>query len=143
MLIVLFVVLGCSRGPPAPSPVDPRNDACASCRMLVSDPRTAAQLVSPGEEPLFFDDLGCLRRYLREHPPRRGAVAYVADHHTGRWVPAQEAVYVLQPAASTPMGSHLLGYGSASSRDSDPVAHGGRPVPVGEILGEASAEAAR
>jgi copper chaperone NosL len=111
--------------------------------MLVSDPRTAAQLVAPGEEPLFFDDLGCLGRYLREHPPRRGAMVYVADHRTGKWVPAREAVYVLQPSASTPMGSHLLGYGSASSRDSDPVAQGGRSVRAADVLGESSPEAAR
>jgi len=111
--------------------------------MLVSDPRTAAQLVAPGEEPLFFDDLGCLGRYLREHPPRRGAMVYVADHRTGSWVPARQAVYVLQPAASTPMGSHLLGYGSATSRDADPVTRGGRSVPAGEVLGEAAAEATR
>ena len=143
ILVVPIVALACSRGPPAPSPVDPRNDACASCRMLVSDLRTAAQLVSPGEEPLFFDDLGCLGHYLREHPERRGAVAYVADHRTGRWVPAREAVYVLQPSASTPMGSHLLSFGSASSRDSDPAARGGRSVPAGEALGEPSPEATR
>jgi len=143
MLIVPIVALACSRGLPAPPPVDTRNDACASCRMLVSDPRTAAQLVAPGEETLFFDDLGCLGRYLREHPPRRGAMVYVADHRTGNWVPAKEALYVLQPSASTPMGSHLLGYGSAASRDSDPVARGSRSVPVGEVLGEAPPEAAR
>jgi copper chaperone NosL len=111
--------------------------------MLVSDPRTAAQLVAPGEDTLFFDDLGCLSRYLREHPTRRGAIAYVADHRTGKWVPAREAVYVLQPSASTPMGSHLLSYGSASSRDSDSAARGGRSVPLGEVLGEGSPEAAR
>lgn len=111
--------------------------------MLVSDPRTAAQLVSPGEEPLFFDDLGCLGRYLREHPVRPGARVYVADHRTGTWVAAREAVYVLQPSASTPMGSHLLAYGSASSRESDPVARGGRSVPAGDVLGEAAPEAAR
>ena len=111
--------------------------------MLVSDPHTAAQLVAPGEEPLFFDDLGCLGRYLREHPPRRGGVVYVADHRTGNWVPAGEAVYVLQPRASTPMGSHLLAYGNATSRDSDPAASGGRAVPVRDVLGEAPQEAAR
>jgi copper chaperone NosL len=111
--------------------------------MLVSDPHTAAQLVSPGEEPLFFDDLGCLGRYLRDHPKRRGSMVYVADHRTGKWVPAREAVYVLQPAASTPMGSHLLSYGSASSRDSDPAAQGGRPMPIGDVLGESSPEANR
>jgi copper chaperone NosL len=111
--------------------------------MLVSDPRTAAQLVAPGEEPLFFDDLGCLGRYLREHPPRRGAMVYVADHRTGEWVPAREALYVMQPAASTPMGSHLLGYGSASSRNADPVSRGAPSVPAGLVLGEPAAETAR
>jgi copper chaperone NosL len=143
LLLAVCVALACSRGPPGPSPVDPRNDSCASCRMLVSDPRTAAQLVAPGEEPLFFDDLGCLSRYLREHSPRRGAVAYVADHRTGSWVPAKEAVYLLQPAVSTPMGSHLLAYRDPSSRDADAASRGGRPVPSGEVFGEGLPEAAR
>jgi len=142
-LIVAAGVLACSRGPAPPSPVDPRNDSCASCRMMVSDPRTAAQLITPGDEPLFFDDLGCLTRYLREHTPRRGAVSYVADHRTGTWIPASEAVYVLQPAASTPMGSHVLAYRDAASRDADPVARGSRPLSVGEVLGEPVSRAAR
>ena len=142
-LMVAVGALACSRGPPPPSPVDPRNDSCASCRMMVSDPRTAAQLVIAGEEPLFFDDLGCLARYMREHTPRRGAMAYVADHRTGSWVPATEAVYVLQPAASTPMGSDLLAYRDLASRDADPVARGGRPLRFGEVFGEALPQAAR
>jgi len=144
--VVLLAVVGtlaCSRGPPAPAALDTRNDACASCRMLVSDPRTAAQLVAPGEEPLFFDDVGCLARYLREHPPRRASAAYVADHRSGAWVPAREASYVLQPAASTPMGSHLLAYRDPGSRDSDPAAAGGRPLALSEVFGEPPGEAAR
>jgi copper chaperone NosL len=111
--------------------------------MLVSDPRTAAQLVARGEEPLFFDDVGCLAAYLREHPPRPGAVAYVADHRTGAWVPANEASFVLQPRASTPMGSHVLAYRDPASRDADPIAKGGRPLPFSEVLGTARQEAAR
>jgi len=111
--------------------------------MLVSDPLTAAQLVAPGEEPLFFDDVGCLARYLREHPPRRGAVAYVADHRSGAWVPAREASYVLQPGASTPMGSHVLAYRDPGSRGSDPAATGGRSLEFREVFGEALREVAR
>jgi len=110
---------------------------------MVSDPRTAAQLVIAGEEPLFFDDLGCLARHLREHPPRRGAVAYVADHRTGSWIPASEAVYVLQPAASTPMGSHVLAHRDAASRDADPVSRGGQPLSFGAVFGESLPQAAR
>ncbi len=39
--------------------------------MAVSSARFASQIVAPGEEPRFFDDLGCLAAYLREHPARR------------------------------------------------------------------------
>jgi copper chaperone NosL len=133
----LVAVLACTRGPPTPAPLDTHNDACASCRMLVSDPRTAAQLVAPGEEPLFFDDVGCLARYLAEHPPRQGAVAYVADHRTRTWVPAVSATYTLQPSASTPMGSHVLAYQDATSRDADPPAKGGRSLTVRDLFGPA------
>ena len=41
-----LVLLTACGGPPAHVEVDPRNDACAWCRMGVSDLRTAAQLVT-------------------------------------------------------------------------------------------------
>jgi len=56
-----LALTACTRGPAHPGTLDTRNDACAHCRMAVSDPRFAAQLAAPGEEPRFFDDLGCLR----------------------------------------------------------------------------------
>ncbi len=34
-------------------------DACEQCRMALSTPRYAAQLVGPGARVSFFDDLGC------------------------------------------------------------------------------------
>jgi copper chaperone NosL len=132
---LLLATLACSRSPPGPSPLDPRNDSCAQCRMLVSDARTASQLVAPGEEPLFFDDVGCLARYLADHPAHPGAVAFVADHRTRAWARASDAVYTLQPSLPTPMGSHLLAHRDGASRDADPVAAGGKPVAVKDVFG--------
>jgi len=126
----------CSAGPLRPGAVDTLNDHCSSCRMPVSDPRTSAQIVAPGEEPRFFDDLRCLRDYLSGAPalsPR--AVAYVADHRTGSWVRATRAVYVEVPMLSTPMGSHWFAYADAGSRDTDPYARGGTTLPAAEIFG--------
>jgi copper chaperone NosL len=108
------LALRCGAG--APAAVDVRNDACAFCRMPVSDPKLAAQLAAPSEEPRLFDDVGCLRDYLAGHPslPARSA-AYVADHATGRWVPASSAVYERCPGLQTPMGSHLIAFDPASA----------------------------
>lgn len=131
-----LAAFACQRGIPAPTPLDTRNDACAHCRMVVSDARFASQLAAPREEPRFFDDLGCLRDWLRANPrPPRSAVAYVADHRTKAWVRAAAAVYTRVPAVDTPMGSHLLAHQDAASRLADASAARGAPVPASELFG--------
>lgn len=123
-VLALLALLACSRGPQGPAPLDTRNEACAQCRMAVSSQRFAAQIVAPGEEPRFFDDLICFATYRKAHPQLpRGALAYVADHRTGEWVPADRAVFS-RAAIDTPMGSHLIAHASAASRDQDPAARG-------------------
>jgi len=87
--------------------------------MPVSNPYLAAQLTAPGEEPVFFDDIGCLRDYLRDHVPDGAAVAWIADHRTGAWARASGATFELCPSIDTPMGSHLVAWADASSRRAD------------------------
>ncbi len=113
-----LVLAGCSSAQ-QPAQVDTRNDACAHCRMTVSDLRFAAQIVAPGEEPRFFDDIGCLRDFLKKAEVSKGATSYVADHRTKTWVAADKAVYVRNDQVQTPMASHLLAYGDPESRDAD------------------------
>jgi copper chaperone NosL len=131
----LLAVLGaaaCTASGPAP--LDTRNDACAWCRMAVSDPRFAAQLALPGEDPRFFDDVGCLSDYLRAKPDlAEGARAYVADHRTKAWVDAATAVYTRVGAVEAPMRSHLVAHADAASRDAD--ARGGFAASADELLG--------
>jgi copper chaperone NosL len=104
--------------------------------MAVSDPRYAAQIAAPGEEALFFDDVGCLRDRLREGgdlPP--GAVAYVADHRTRAWVRAGGAVYTRVGSLQTPMGSHLVAHADAASREADRDTAGGTPLSAEDVFG--------
>ncbi|HET6924177.1 MAG TPA: hypothetical protein VFI16_13600 [Anaeromyxobacteraceae bacterium] len=133
-----MALLGCTRGPARPGVLDTRNDACAHCRMVVSDARFAAQLAAPGEEPRFFDDLGCLRDWLKGQPRLpRGSVAFVADHRTREWVRAAEATFTRNQALRTPMSSQLLAHAGAASRDADPAAAGGTPLGAAEVFGPA------
>ena len=107
--------------------------------MAVSNARFAAQIVAPGEEPIFFDDIGCLRDYLQQRGARRRAAAFVADHRTSAWVPAAAAVFTQVPALETPMGSHLIAHATPASRDADPDARGGPPVDASAFFGRPSA----
>jgi copper chaperone NosL len=134
LIALALVPAGCTSGAPAPAPLDTRNEACASCRMAVSDARFAAQVVAPGEVPRFFDDLGCLAAYLRSGAAPAQATAFVADHRTRAWVRAEVAVYTRVPALSTPMASHLIAHADAASRDQDDAARGGTAVAARELF---------
>jgi copper chaperone NosL len=117
-----------SSGVPAPATLVLGQEACRSCRMAISTTRTAAQIVAANDEPLFFDDIGCLRDYLREHRiTSPGAAVYVADHRTGAWTPARAATYVLKTEQDTPMGSHLFAY-------ADPAAVQGESMNAVEVF---------
>jgi copper chaperone NosL len=133
----LLALVACGGGAPEPADLDTRNEPCASCRMAVSSAAFASQLVAPGELPRFFDDLGCLRDYLKDGKAPKGATAFVADHRTRAWVRADRAVYTRVPGLETPMGSHVIAHADAASRDQDPDARGGGPVAAAELFGPA------
>lgn len=140
-VVALLVAVGCSSGALPPAELDTRHEGCAACRMTVSDGRFASQVVAPGEEAVFFDDLTCLTAYLRTHAPLpEGAVVYVADHRTKEWASASAAVYTRVDHLETPMGSHLVAHATTASRDEDPAAQGGVAVPAGQVLAGALEE---
>lgn len=122
LALTLASLVRCSHAPPGPAVLDTRHEACAFCRMAVSERRFAAQLVAAGEEPRFFDDIGCLGGYVRAQHGRlaRGSRAYVVDHRTGAWLRAAQAVYTRLPQLQTPMGSHVVAHADEASRRADP-----------------------
>jgi copper chaperone NosL len=115
--LLAIVAAGC--GKVAPATLDPKNDQCATCRMVVSAQITAAQVVAPYQDPKFFDDMGCLNQFLDAAPLPKGARVFVADHRTGEWVPAESAVYSNAGAPMGAMGSSLIAHASAASRAAD------------------------
>ena len=140
LLLHALLAAACASGPPGPAALDTRNEACSWCRMAISDVRSAGQLVAPSEEPRFFDDIGCLGRYVAGSKALpAGAVAYVADHRTKAWVPAWSATYTRVTAVDTPMGSHLIAHVDAASRDADPDATGGAPQALADVFGPVGA----
>jgi copper chaperone NosL len=135
LAIAVAAVAGCQSGAPAPGTIALGRDLCANCRMAIVSQQTAAQIVAAGDDPVFFDEVGCLRDYLRRQPLAPDAVAYVADHQTGRWVDARHATFT-QTRAATPMTSGLLAHADAASRDADPAARGGVAVPATAVVGQ-------
>jgi copper chaperone NosL len=135
--VVAVVALGAACGSTAlqPATLDPANEQCRQCRMVISDQRFASQVVAPYEEPRFFDDLGCLATYLRGAPSlARGAIIFVADHRTRAWVRADQAVFTRVETLSAPMGSHIVAHASDSSRDADVDAADGAAMEMRDVF---------
>jgi copper chaperone NosL len=134
--LLLSLVLASCDGEPRPEDLVKGRDLCATCRMPVSDIRFAAQITAPAELPRFFDDPGCFAEFVKTGEVKeKGAVAWVADHRTGTWVRADRAIYTRVPNLTTPMNHKLVAHESTASRDSDPDAKGGQPVPLQEVFG--------
>ena len=112
--LIVSVVGGGRALPDTPQPVAWNHQPCAHCRMLVGEPAHAAQLVTTGGDVLFFDDPGCLLRYLDERAPGVHR-AWFHDHAAERWIDSREVGFV--PAPSTPMG-----FGLAATERSTPGA---------------------
>ena len=81
-------------------------DACTECRMVVSDRRFGAVLVTSTGKSLPFDSVDCLLQYLESHPQLERSGTFVVDAGTpGTLIPAEQAMYVVDGALRPPMGS--------------------------------------
>ncbi len=66
-------------------------DACEHCRMVLSEPPYAAQLVGPGARVSFFDDLGCAVAARADRDELAAAELYVLRPGSNeQWARARE-----------------------------------------------------
>jgi hypothetical protein len=94
-----LLLSGCRQG--TDQPLDPvwGKQPCDHCAMLLDEPRFAAQATTPDGARLYFDDVGCLAAWLREHP---AAHAHAWVRNGARWVAAEQARFT--NGERTPMG---------------------------------------
>jgi copper chaperone NosL len=81
-------------------------EACASCRMIISDERFAAALVTATGEVLKFDDIGCLIRQEAD-PARPEVVSWVRNFQGQGWLKARDATFLHARSFASPMGYGL------------------------------------
>lgn len=118
-MLVISLLIGCDSRATGPIPISP-DDACASCRMLISERRYAAEMLDTNGTIYKFDDIACMMRFARAHGKNSPSVRfYVTDHATGRdWMDARQASFArLRNSSSSPMASGL-----AAFRNSDEAA---------------------
>ncbi len=103
-LIATALVLAACGPSDGPQPIVYDREPCAHCRMLISDPRFAAQLETQDGEVLSFDDPGCLLATLATRSLSVGALWF---HHMreDRWLDAAHVAF--ETSQRSPMGYGL------------------------------------
>lgn len=122
VLIPLLVLAACFEPDGGPGTLRFDRDTCELCRMMISDPRFAAQVRGGADRKAYlFDDIGDAVNWLREQPWKDdpSVEIWVNDYdNPEQWLNAREAVYirgVISPmdygfAAVTPPRDDAVGF---------------------------------
>jgi copper chaperone NosL len=134
-LIVLAALCGC-HGVDNSRPPSVRfgEEACDSCRMIISDERFAAALVTEKGDALKFDDIGCLIQH--ESNQLRPDVSYwVRDYKGEGWLNAREAMFIRSANVVSPMGHGLAALPAGRSAEELFTSRPARPMRFSELPG--------
>lgn len=120
-IVFATFAVACSQDP---RPIAYDADACAYCRMQISDARFGAELITTKGKVYTFDSIECLLQFHRQ-ASAAGDVrsVWVSDYrHPGTLISASSATYVRLGAGRSPMGRGMVAV--ASEGDARVVASG-------------------
>lgn len=133
-LAVIAWLAGCSI---EPQPIHLGEDECSHCRMRISDPHFAAQLLTRTGRAYKFDAIECLAAF------HLGANMASGDAHSlwvrdfgepERWIRAETATFLQSERLRSPMGLNLSAYADAGAASTRREALGGELLRFEEVL---------
>ena len=109
--IVVLLLIGCGASEVRPVDLFPE-DECAHCRMSVSDPKYASQIISENGDVFKFDDLSCLEKFRKEHTEVKISAIFVKDFESAQWLQYEKSI-IVKTGIETPMGSGKVAVSSS------------------------------
>lgn len=101
---MLLLLQSCSTGP---QPISYGKDACHFCKMIISDKKFGAEIVTQKGKAYKFDDTHCLASFLKSGSLDKKEIAatYVADYTAQeKLIPAEKAFWLKAETIRGPMG---------------------------------------
>ncbi|NNG16914.1 MAG: hypothetical protein HKM89_10575 [Gemmatimonadales bacterium] len=134
---VAFFVAVMACGQPGPRPIRYGEELCEYCRMTITDPRFAAQLVTRKGRILTFDDIGGLVAFVNEEriPPAEVHSLWVNSFTQPEiQLDATTAHFLQSDRLRTPMGSQLAAFLPGREIERHKSELGGEVLRWGEVL---------
>ena len=100
-------------GAPQPVEIAWNEEVCDQCRMAISQPEFAAEIVTREGAVHYFDDIGCMARWTVENEspgPPEDTGWFATDYDTHSWLDARSGYYVHSDRLPTPMNHGLAAF---------------------------------
>ncbi len=108
MGLVLTMLAGCGANY-EPRAIEPEVDVCEVCNMSIVHEDYATEVILHNGDYHIFDDIGCMVEY-KNNTDEDIEVSYVKDMESDEWITSEEATYVYDAAAWTPMSYGVLSF---------------------------------
>lgn len=96
-----------------PEPMRYGQDECAGCKMIISDKRFGAEIITRKGRVLKFDDITCMNDFMHDGGPAEGEVKLrvVCDFNRPNvFIPLQEALFLSSDELKSPMGGNSAAF---------------------------------
>ena len=94
-----------------PQEINVGKDQCDNCKMTISEPKYATQLITEKGRLYKFDDISCLNDYeVSNTETTANAKKYVADFPTGKFIESSTATFIKGGDIKSPMGGNTQAY---------------------------------
>ena len=114
VIILVLAAVGCSQ---EPAKMHYGSDECAYCKMMITNERFAAQMVTSTGKAVKFDAIECMASYASENKPETESAKFWLSNFVdpGTWVDLQHATIIRSESIKSPMGANLLAVGSEAA----------------------------
>ncbi len=114
------------------------SDECGYCKMIISDPRFGAQVVTTTGRQLVFDSPECLAGFLASTPAESVASVWVLDaQNPGAWIPAEQAGFLIDASLRGPMG-RVTAFASPAAATAAAASLGGNSISWDALRGDSA-----
>jgi copper chaperone NosL len=112
----LLLFSGCD---PEPEPIQFGSEECSYCRMMITEPQFASQLLNRQGRSYKFDSIECMAAFDQANVPDEGINVHshwVPDFTTGEeWLRVEDAHFLHSETLRSPMGLYLTAYSSLNT----------------------------